>query len=89
MLAAVLAVLLLCGCAPAGSNADNSAETTLPSAGATVPADGNSDDVTCKGTYTREGDPAAVIAQIGDTKLTNEALAVWYWAAAAQYQASG
>lgn len=89
MLAAVLAVLLLCGCAPAGSNADNSAETTLPSAGATVPADGNSDDVTCKGTYTREGDPAAVIARIGDTKLTNEALAVWYWAAAAQYQASG
>ena len=89
MLAAVLAVLLLCGCAPAGSNADNSAETTLPSAGATVPADGNSNDVTCKGTYTREGDPTAVIAQIGDTKLTNEALAVWYWAAAAQYQASG
>ena len=89
MLAAVLAVLLLCGCAPAGSNADNSAETTLPSAGATVPADGNPEDVTCKGTYTREGDPAAVIAQIGDTKLTNEALAVWYWAAAAQYQASG
>ena len=89
MLAAVLAVLLLCGCAPAGSNADNSAETTLPSAGATVPADGNPEDVTCKGTYTWEGDPAAVIAQIGDTKLTNEALAVWYWAAAAQYQASG
>ena len=89
MLAAVLAVLLLCGCAPAGSNADNSAETTLPSAGATVPADGNPEDVTCKGTYTREGDPAAVIAQIGDTRLTNEALAVWYWAAAAQYQASG
>ena len=89
MLAAVLAVLLLCGCAPAGSNADNLAETTLPSAGATVPADGNPEDVTCKGTYTREGDPAAVIAQIGDTKLTNEALAVWYWAAVAQYQASG
>ena len=89
MLAAALAVLLLCGCAPAGSNADNSAETTLPSAGATVPADGNPEDVTCKGTYTREGDPAAVIARIGDTKLTNEALAVWYWAAAAQYQASG
>lgn len=89
MLAAVLVVLLLCGCAPAGSNADNSAETTLPSAGATVPADGNPEDVTCKGTYTREGDPAAVIAQIGDTRLTNEALAVWYWAAAAQYQASG
>lgn len=89
MVAAVLAVLLLCGCAPAGSNADNSAETTLPLAGATVPADGNPEDVTCKGTYTREGDPAAVIAQIGDTKLTNEALAVWYWAAAAQYQASG
>ena len=89
MLAAVLVVLLLCGCAPAGSNADNSAESTVPSAGATVPADGNPEDVTCKGTYTREGDPAAVIAQIGDTKLTNEALAVWYWAAAAQYQASG
>lgn len=89
MLAAVLAVLLLWGCAPAGSNGGSDAETTSAQAGATVPADGNSNDVTCKGTYTREGDPAAVIAQIGDTKLTNEALAVWYWAAAAQYQASG
>ena len=89
MLAAVLAVLLLCGCAPAGSNGGSVAETTSAQAGATVPADGNPNDVTCKGTYTREGDPAAVIARIGDTKLTNEALAVWYWAAAAQYQASG
>ena len=89
MLAAVLAVLLLCGCAPAGSNGGSVAETTSAQAGATVPADGNPDDVTCKGTYTREGDTAAVIAQIGDTKLTNEALAVWYWAAAAQYQADG
>lgn len=89
MLAAVLAVLLLWGCAPAGSNGGSVAETTSAQAGATVPADGNPEDVTCKGTYTREGDPAAVIAHIGDTKLTNEALAVWYWAAAAQYQASG
>ena len=89
MLAAVLAVMLLCGCAPAGSNGGSVAETTTAQAGATVPADGNPEDVTCKGTYTREGDTAAVIAQIGDTKLTNEALAVWYWAAAAQYQASG
>lgn len=89
MLAAVLAVLLLCGCAPAGSNGGSVAETTTAQAGATVPADGNPEDVTCKGTYTREGDTAAVIARIGDTKLTNEALAVWYWAAAAQYQASG
>lgn len=87
ILAAVLAVLLLCGCAPAGDNGDNTEETT--SAGAAVPADGNPNDVTCKGTYTREGDTAAVIAQIGDTKLTNGDLAVWYWAAAAQYQADG
>lgn len=89
ILAAVLAVLLLCGCAPAESGGDTPAETTAPQAGATVPADGNSDDVTCKGTYTREGDAQAVIARIGDTKLTNEALAVWYWAAAAQYRNSG
>ena len=84
ILAAVLAVLLLCGCAPAESNGDNPGETTGAQAGATVPADGNPEDVTCKGTYTREGDTAAVIARIGDTSLTNGELAVWYWAAAAQ-----
>lgn len=89
ILAAVLAVLLLCGCAPAGTSGDSPAETTSAQTGATVPADGNANDVTCKGTYTREGDTQAVIAQIGDTKLTNGELAVWYWAAVAQYRDAG
>lgn len=51
---------------------------------ATVPADGNPDDVTCKGTYTvtdEEVKAAAdtVVATIGDAQLTNGQLQIYYW----------
>lgn len=56
------------------------AETTE----ATIPADGNPDDVTCKGTYT--ADDAAVlaahdtvVATCGDAELTNGQLQIYYW----------
>ena len=78
----------------------NPAETTLPSevqgttptetlgTGTaqvpTVPADGNPDDVTCKGTYTVSDDEAVaagdtVVATMGESVLTNAELQVYYW----------
>ena len=72
------------------------AETTVPEttvsepaatetqAPATVPADGNPDDVTCKGTYTVTDEEAAaakntVVATMGDEQLTNGELQTYYW----------
>lgn len=51
---------------------------------ATIPADGNPDDVTCKGSYTADADQLAdaastVVATMGDAQLTNEELQVYYW----------
>ena len=56
-------------------------ETQVP---ATVSADGNPDDVTCKGTYTVTDEEAAaakdaVVATMGDEKLSNGQLQVYYW----------
>ena len=56
-------------------------ETQVP---ATVPADGNPDDVTCKGTYTVTDEEAAaakdaIVATMGDEQLTNGELQVYYW----------
>ena len=56
-------------------------ETQVP---ATVPADGNPDDVTCKGTYTVTDEEAAaakdaIVATMGDEHLTNGQLQVYYW----------
>ena len=50
----------------------------------TIPADGNPDDETCKGTYTvtdEEVKAAAdtVVATLGDHTLTNAQLQVFYW----------
>lgn len=68
------------------------AETTAPSdptgtgetVAATVPADGNPDDVTCKGTYSVSddeivADAETVVATMGDAVLTNADLQVYYW----------
>lgn len=92
--ALLLAMLfLLCGCgsqsAPGASGAPDaeeaSAATTEATIPATVPADGDPDDVTCKGTYTGEVDDA-IVATLGEISLTNEELQVWYWAEVARYQ---
>ena len=55
-------------------------ETTEP----TIPADGNPDDVTCKGSYSVSDDEVIaardqVVATLGDATLTNEELQVYYW----------
>lgn len=59
-------------------------ETEATEAPATIPADGNPDDVTCKGSYTVSDEEAAankdvVVATIGDMQLTNSQLQVYYW----------
>ena len=66
-------------------------ETTLPAATeefvaveATIPADGNPDDETCKGSYTVSDeqivqDVANVVAVVGDRELTNAQLQIYYW----------
>ena len=50
----------------------------------TIPADGNPDDVTCKGSYTVGDDVAlqyadTVVATMGGKELTNAELQVYYW----------
>ena len=66
-----------------------SVETT-PEFAATVPADGNPDDETCKGSYTA-GDEAViaamdtVVATCGDVELTNGELQVYYWLQVQQF----
>lgn len=87
ILAALLALLLLCGCAKGTPDGQTLADETT-SQETSVP-DGNPDDATCKGSYTCAGDSTAVIARVGDAELTNGELAVWYWAQAAQYRQSG
>lgn len=98
--AALLLVIFLCGCAKTadktvvavGATLSQPEETETIAATvveATIPPDGNADDITCKGSYTGEGSSAAVVAQAGERTLTNEQLAAWYWAAAAGYRQSG
>lgn len=50
----------------------------------TIPADGNPDDATCKGSYTVTDDEARalnsqVVATMGDVQLNNGTLQVYYW----------
>jgi len=94
----VLALVLgLCGCrqeapsSPSVGAVEETAETapeTTEAVRATVPEDGDPNDVTCKGSYTGTADsaPAAVM---GEETLTNQALQVWYWAEVAQYREEG
>ena len=88
-------VLLLCSCGktdvPDRSPASMAAEETSSAATeetvpATVPEDGDPGDVTCKGSYTGDGNKDTVIAVSGAAELTNEQLAVWYWAEVSQYR---
>lgn len=67
------------------SGAESTAPVAEPTT-ATVPADGDPNDVTCKGSYTGEGDPARTVASVGENRLTLGQLQSAYWAAAAQYR---
>ena len=97
LLAAILAVLILNGREPKGEqlpteSSSASQEVTEPTQAPTIPADGNPDDVTCKGSYTvtdQEAQDAAaqVVATSGDHSLTNGQLQVHYWFAVQNFYA--
>lgn len=60
----------------------------------TCPPDGNPDDVTCKGSYTKAGSELMdgcndVVATVGEKKLTNALLQIYYQAAVGAYQKAG
>lgn len=79
-------LLLLCGCSHQSAAEPPETETTEATIPATIPADGNPDDVTCKGSYTAQGNADGVVAKSGTEELTNAQLQVWYWAEVARYQ---
>ena len=81
---AVLAVLLIVAAlvfvVRQGTNVPEDPDTIV----ATTPADGNPDDVTCKGTYTVTDEKAAaksdvVVAKLNGQELTNADLQIYYW----------
>ncbi len=92
---AVAAIAVIVALLMGGQGGTTPVETTLPteslstteptgSVAATVPADGNPDDVTCQGSYSVTDDEMAaaaqtVVATMGESKLTNEELQVYYW----------
>ena len=84
---AVLAVVLVVGVIVAmavGGLGDADAPTDDGAVEATHPADGNPEDVTCKGTYTvtddqAVADAAKVVAKLGDMEMTNADLQIYYW----------
>ena len=78
-LAAVSLTGLLAGCTGTAEEKPGAAETTAAPAGPTVPADGNPQDVTCKGSYTADTlDRKTVVAEIDGQKLTLGMLNVLY-----------
>ena len=83
----VLLSLLCCGCgSTVQDDTATSAATTEPTVPATVPEDGNPDDVTCKGTYTADSiDAKATVATAGSHTLTAEQLQIWYQLTVAEY----
>ena len=101
LLSAALALLMLlpgCDKTP-GKKAEETpateaVETTEPTVPATIPADGNPDDVTCKGSYTvsdadLEAAAANVVATVYDQELTVAKLQIYYWMEVAAYREAG
>ena len=90
LLAVILSVLILNGrgkdkdeVLPTESSAA-SEEVTEETTEATIPADGDPDNVTCKGTYTVSDEEAKaangdIVATAGDRVLTNGQLQILYW----------
>lgn len=88
--AAVVALIMTgMGFSFSGTKVPEAMETAPPSedvplAEPTIPADGNPDDETCKGSYTVSDEQIAqdmdnVIATVGDRNLTNAELQIYYW----------
>lgn len=97
VLMAALIALIVVGLkgnkAEGGTVAEETTAAVEETVEATVPADGNPDDVTCKGTYTASDEDAqanmdTVVAAIGDAQLTNGQLQVYYWSMVNSYLSS-
>lgn len=91
LLAAVLLLGIFSGCGDRTDQEQEGQNVTVPAetetvVPETVPADGNPDDVTCKGTYTAEGNDNAVVASVSGRELTNSALRAYYWLEVEQYR---
>ena len=85
LLAAVLIALIVNGQSQKKTE-EPAAESSeiLETVEATIPADGNPEDVTCKGSYSISDEEikaaaGTVVATIGEHTLTNDALQVYYW----------
>ena len=89
---AVAAIAVVIALILGGKEGKEPAETTAPVASTapgetvpmTIPADGNPEDVTCKGSYSADAEQLAaeadkVVATMGDSTLTNAELQVYYW----------
>ena len=96
LVAAIVAVLVMNGkkkdqeLNPSAEASESTVETAVETTEATIPADGDPNDVTCKGSYTgteEEVKAAAdtVVATAGDRVLTNGQLQVHYWLAAQNF----
>ena len=85
VLAAVLIALIVSG-GKQNKAEEPSVETAAPveTVEATIPADGNPENVTCKGSYSVSDEEAiaagdTVVAAIGEHTLTNRDLQIYYW----------
>ena len=81
VLALLLIVAAIVVMVVGGGKTETPVDDTLA---ATAPADGNPDDVTCKGTYTVSDKEAAaeadvIVAKLGDMEMTNADLQIYYW----------
>ena len=85
LLAAILIALIVSG-KDGGKQEAATAEPAevVETVEATIPADGNPEDVTCKGSYSVSDEEAVaqgdvVVATMGEHELTNSQLQVYYW----------
>ena len=82
---AAVIIALLAGTLKGGKTEDTSVtEPADETVAATIPADGNPDDETCKGSYTASDEEVkaaadVVVATAGEYQLTNSELQVYYW----------
>lgn len=81
---AIAAIAVVIALILGGTSGDADATDPTGEAVATIPADGNPDDVTCKGSYTVSDEEIVaahddVVATMGDAKLTNGELQIYYW----------
>ena len=84
LLAAVLIALIFSGNQKKTEIPDAESSEVVETVEFTIPADGNPEDVTCKGSYSVSDEEAVaqgdvVVATIGEHALNNSQLQVYYW----------